>query len=234
MWCGMIALLVGCGHDVVEDVTVALRVGWTGIEVVPAPTGRQALDYVQQLSPNLIVIHTETPDADWLDLLRTMRRFSGAVAVALSRRFDEGELVAAVEAGADDYIHLPLTSAQLVARFRAALRRVSRFTNGDECLATCGRLQMDPARHEAVVNGRRLRLTASEFKLLLFLVQREGRVARKESLRDLIWGENADVYGPCLRKYIQNLRRRLEETPDPKPSIVTVTKVGYRLVDTSS
>jgi DNA-binding response OmpR family regulator len=139
--------------------------------------------------------------------------------------------VAAVEAGADDYMQVPVSSALFVARARAALRRAFRFNDAEERVATCGDLQVDPARHEASVNGRCLRLTATEFKLLLYMARRGGRVARNESLRNLIWGGDAEVYGPCLRKYIQHLRRRLEEIPDCTISIVTVSRVGYKLMN---
>ncbi len=195
-----------------------------------ACTGRQAQEYVRRSSPDLIVIDTELADTDWLHLVREFRRLSGGVIIVLSRQFRESELMAAVEAGADDYMQVPVSSALLVARARAALRRAFRFGNGEENVVTYGDLEADPARHEARVNGQRLRLTATEFKILLFMVRREGRVARKESLCNLIWGEDADVYGPCLRKYIQHLRRRLAEISGSRPSIVTVPKVGYKLV----
>ena len=201
------------------------------MEIMQARTEQQALEHVRRFPPDLIVIDTDLPDTDWLRLLREIRCLSGAVAIALSRQFSEGELMVAVEAGADDYMQVPVSSTQFMARVQAALRRAHRFANGEEVVATYGALEVDPARYEARVNGQCLKLTATEFKILLHMARHGGRVVRNESLRNLIWGEDAEVYGPCLRKYIQHLRRRLEEVPDGKTSIVTVPKVGYKLMN---
>lgn len=227
----MRALLVHGRAGVGHEVLAVLRLGWTGMEIMQAQTGQQALEHIQKFAPDLIVIHTDLPDTDWLPLLREIRRLSGAVAIVLSRQFSEGELMVAVEAGADDYMQVPVGSTQFMARVQAALRRAHRFASDDEGVATYGNLEMDSARYEARVNGRCLKLTATEFKILLYMARHGGRVVRNESLRNLIWGEDAEVYGPCLRKYIQHLRRRLEEVPDGKTSIVTVPKVGYKLMN---
>ena len=98
-------------------------------------------------------------------------------------------------------------------------------------VAACGNLEVDPAGYEARVRGRPLNLTAKEFELLLYLVRRTGQVARHESLSRLIWGDDSDLYGPWLRKYIQHLRQKLAEAPPSNVSIVTVPRVGYKLVD---
>jgi two-component system KDP operon response regulator KdpE len=232
--CSVNALVVGSGGGVAENIDAALRLGWAGIDIVRARTGRQALEYVQKFFPDLVAIDTALPDNDWLHLLRETRRLSGAVVVALYRQFDEGELMAAVEAGADDYLQVPVNLTLFVARTRAALRRAHRFAHGEEGVATYGDLKVDVARHEARVNGECLKVTATEFKILLYMARRGGRVATTESLRNLIWGEDAEVYGPCLRKYIQNLRRKLQEILDCKTSIVTLPKVGYKLVSSHS
>ena len=227
----MRALLVHGRAGVGQELFAALRLGWAGMEIMQAHTGQQALECVQKLPLDLIVIDTDLPDIDWLHLLREIRLVSGAVAIALSRQFSEGELMVAVEAGADDYVQVPVSSTLFMARVQASLRRAYRFANGEECAATYGNLEVDPTRYEARVNGQCLKLTATEFKILLYMARRGGRVVRNESLRNLIWGEDAEVYGPCLRKYIQHLRRRLEGVPDGKMSIVTVPKVGYKLMN---
>ena len=226
----MNAVVVG-GGGVAEDLAVALRLAWAGMEIVHARTGRQAHEYVQKSSPDLVVIDAELPDTDWLHLVPEIRRLSGGVIIALSRQFSDSELMAAVEAGADDYMQVPLSSTQFMARVQAALHRAHRFASDEEGVATYGALEVDPTRYEARVNGQCLKLTATEFKILLYMARRGGRVVRNESLRNLVWGEDAEVYGPCLRKYIQHLRRRLEEIPDGKTSIVTVPKVGYKLMN---
>jgi DNA-binding response OmpR family regulator len=214
-----------------QGLLAALRLGWAGAEIAQSQSGQQALEHIQNCAPDLIVVDTDVPDIGWIDLLREIRHLSDCVTMVLSRQFSESELMVAVEAGADDYVQVPVSSTLFTARVQAALRRAHRFADGEEGAATYGNLEVDPTRYEARVNGQRLKLTATEFKILLYMTKRGGRVVRNESLRNLVWGEDAEVYGPCLRKYIQHLRRRLEGVPDGKMSIITVPKVGYKLMN---
>ncbi|MDO8615488.1 MAG: response regulator transcription factor [Dehalococcoidia bacterium] len=220
-------------NGVLKDVVCALRLGWASAAITYARTHRQSLDCVLLVSYDLVVVDTELRDGDGLNLLREIRRHTDAVVIAVTRRYDEGELLAAVEAGSDDYMQVPVSPMAFVGRVRAALRRARRSSGDDEDAAACGGLEVDPARYEARLNGRRLRLTPIEFQLLLHLTRHDGRVARHASLRSLIWGEDGDVYEPCLRKYIQHLRQKLAEVPDNAVSIVTVPWVGYKLVSSA-
>lgn len=221
----MTALLVHRGG--LTDVVCALQLGWPSTAILHARSSVEMFRALDSL-PDIVVIDTREGS---LELAREVRRRSNAVVVAVSPKYEESELIAAVEAGCDDYMQIPVSAATFVARVRAALRRVNGTGGGDPPdVAACGNLEVDPAGYEARVRGRPLNLTAREFELLLYLAQRSGKVARHESLSRLIWGDDSDVYGPWLRKHIQHLRQKLAEVPHSDVCIVTVPRVGYKLV----
>ena len=223
----MSALLVHRGS--LTDIVCALQLGWASIEILHARTSSEALRVVEACRPEIVVIDMREGS---IDLAREIRRRSNAVVVAVSPLYRESELIAAVEAGCDDYMQIPVSAPTFVARVRAALRRVTP-TGAEQAavVAACGNLEVDPAGYEARVRGRPLNLTAKEFELLLHLARHSGQVARHESLSRLIWGDDSDLYGPWLRKYIQHLRQKLAEAPHSDVSIVTVPRVGYKLVN---
>jgi DNA-binding response OmpR family regulator len=220
------ALLVHNGS--LADIVLALQLGWASIEIVHARTASETFRALDRSRPEIVVIDTREGS---FDLAREVRRRSNAVVVAVSPHYHESELIAAVEAGCDDYMQAPVSAPTFVARVRAALRRANGFGNGTPGVAACGTLEVDPGRYEARLCGRVLRLTAKEFELLLYLVQQSGQVARHESLSRLIWGDASDLYGPWLRKYVQHLRQKLAEIPHSDVTIVTVPRVGYKLVN---
>lgn len=223
----MTALLVHSGS--LTDIVCALQLGWASIEIVHARTPFETVRALEACHPEIVVIDTRVGS---IDLAREIRRRSNAVVVAVSPVYRESELIAAVEAGCDDYMQIPVSAATFVARVRAALRRVT-GTGGERAaeVTACGNLEVDPAGYEARVRGQPLSLTAKEFELLLYLARHSGQVARHESLSRLIWGDDSDLYGPWLRKYIQHLRQKLAEAPHSDVSIVTVPRVGYKLVN---
>jgi two-component system response regulator MtrA len=202
--------------------------GWASIEILHARTSAETLRALETGHPEIVVIDTRDGS---IDLARQIRQRSNAVVVAVSPLYSESELIAAVEAGCDDYMQIPVSAPTFVARVRAALRRVTvKDVEQPADVAACGDLEVDPAGYEARVRGRPLNLTAKEFELLLYLAKRSGQVARHESLSRLIWGDDSDLYSPWLRKYVQHLRQKLAEAPDAGVTIVTVPRVGYKLV----
>jgi DNA-binding response OmpR family regulator len=221
----MTALVVHGGG--LTDIVCALQLGWANVEIAHARTPAEALRTLAARQPEIIVI--DASDGSF-DLARKARTQTNAVIVAISSRYSESDLISAVEAGCDDYMEASVSPATFVARVRAALRRVRVGHSAPGDIAACGNLEVDPAGYEARVAGKLLRLTAKEFELLLYLAKRSGQVARHESLSRLIWGDDSDLYGPWLRKYVQHLRQKLSEAPDSDVTIVTVPRVGYKLV----
>jgi len=225
------ALILEGGGGGFQDVVSALHLGWEGAEVTHSRMGRQALELCRRLRPDVIVIDSPGSDSQWLGLVREAREVSTAAIIVVSREYNEGDLIEAVEAGADDYLQAPINRSVFVAKVRAALRRVQTLGPRENSPASCGDLTVDPDRHEARISGQRLHLTATEFDLLLHLARRNGLVARKESLCSVIWGEDGQLYAANLRKYIEHLRRKLREVPGSPVSIVTLPKVGYKMIE---
>ena len=227
----MKALVLEGGGGGVRDVTSALHTGWEGAVVAHSRMERQALELCRRLRPDVIVFDAEGSDSQWLGLVREARETSSAAIIVISTEYNESDLIEAVEAGADDYLPAPINRSIFVAKVRAALRRIPTLAPQESSPVSCGELTLDPDRHEAGISGRPLPLTASEFDLLLHLARRNGLVARKEALCSVIWGEDGQVYAANLRKHIEHLRRKLSEVPGSTVSIVTLPKVGYRLIE---
>lgn len=223
----MRVLLAHAGE--LEDVACALRVAWPHAEILHIQSGAQVLQAVESLAPSLVVIDTAGPGSD-LRLVRETRRLTDAVIVVLTPEYGETGLLEAVDAGADDYIQRPVHPITFIARVRASLRRAGlSFDGGETEMVSWGDLEMDPARFQARLAGRPLHLPAREFRILLQLARNGGRVVGHQTLSRLVWGEDADLYGAWLRKYIQHIRQKLAEVPSTGVIIVTVPKVGYRL-----
>lgn len=226
----MTAVLVHCGEPGgLRDIVFALQLGWGSMEILHASCPSRAVQLLAASRPEIVVVDISD---GCLDRVKELRRHSPqSVIVAVSSHYEESDLIGAVEAGCDDYMQIPVSPATFVARVRAALRRTAGPPAQEPGgVARCGNLEIDPARYEVRVAGRSVRLTAKEFDLLLYLARRNGQVARHEALSRLIWGEDGELYEPWVRKYIHNLRQKLAEVPHAGVAIVTVPRVGYKLV----
>ena len=212
-----------------EDVACALRVAWPHAEILHIQSRAQVLQAVESLAPSLVVIDAAGPGSD-LRLVRETRRLTDAVIVVLTPEYGETGLLEAVDAGADDYMQRPVRPITFIARVRASLRRAGLSPDGGEAeVVSWGDLEMDPARFQARLAGRSFHLPAREFRILLQLARSGGRVVAHETLSRLVWGEDADLYGAWLRKYIQHIRQKLAEVPSAGVTVVTVPKIGYKL-----
>lgn len=224
----MDALLVHTSE--LESVECAIRLGWDGSVIRRAQTKKEALRQVTDRRPDLIVVDYTSPDSCPLALTRELRRITDCVIVITTPDYDEYQLAAAVDAGADDYLQRPVNPAVFVPRMRAATRRARGLSDAS---ITLGGLRVDPSRYQVQIAGQEVHLTASEFKVLLELARMSGRVATRDLLAEAIWGDESEIYGTWLRKYIQSLRRRICEAPGSDIDIVTVPRVGYKLIVTN-
>jgi DNA-binding response OmpR family regulator len=233
----MKALIVQEGKDdsggEAQRMTSAFHLGWTGAAVLRACGGREALGLVRKADPDVVLVAADGRAADWMRVIRDIRGATNAVVMAAGRECSDADLIEAVEAGADDYIQVPVSGATLVARVRAACRRAGR-SDGCDAVASYRDLRVDPERHEARLRGHRLELTPTEFELLLRMVKSGGFLVKKESLCGPIWGDDScSTCGPTLRKFVQNLRRKLTEIPGSEERIVTVAGIGYKLASSA-
>jgi two-component system KDP operon response regulator KdpE len=207
----------------------ALRVilGDAGFEVVPATTVREALDAVAVRPPRAAIIDLVLPDGDGVEVCRSIREWSDIPLLVLSAIGDEAEKVRALNVGADDYVTKPFGPDELVARLRAALRRVA-TDDQSEPLLVAGGLTIDLAAHTVSRSGEEIHLTPTEFELLRLLVRHRGRLLTHRMFLKEVWGPAYQDDTQVLRVHIANLRRKIEPEVGGPSLIRTEPGIGYR------
>jgi len=210
--------------------TVAPLLRARGYEVLTAMTGRAALDIVERDAPDLIVLDLGLPDIDGVQVCEQVRASHTTPILVLSARGAEGDKVRALDAGADDYVTKPFGVEELLARIRAALRRVESPAPSSEPIVRGG-LVIDRERFRVLRDNEELRLTPKEFDLLTFLAQRPGRVLTHRTILKAVWGPNAVDQPEHLRVLVASLRKKIEPNPSAPQYILTEPWVGYRFAD---
>ena len=210
---------------------IELYLAREGYRVVKAGDGEAGLRAVAEHRPRLVVLDVGLPDIDGLEVCRRLRQNSTIPVIFLTARDSEVDRVLGLELGADDYVTKPFSSAELLSRVRAILRRreLDRAT-GAATVRKLGGLQIDLGRHEVLVDGERVHLTLSEFKVLSLLAEQpESVVSRRELMQHLWASEHVGDEHAC-EVHISNLRRKIERDPSQPERLVTVRGSGYKLV----
>jgi len=210
--------------------TMAPLLRGRGYEVATATTGHAALDAVDRQPPQLIILDLGLPDLDGIHVCRRIREGRAIPILVLSARGAERDKVAALDAGADDYVTKPFGSDELLARVRAALRRAD-GAGGPAGLIARGDLVIDADRRRVTRGTEEIRLTPKEFELLVCLAQHPGRVLTHRAILKTIWGPNAVDQPEHLRVLVNALRRKVEPNPAQPRYILTEPWVGYRFAD---
>jgi len=199
-----------------------------GFRWVEAATGAEALRLANQYVPDVVLLDLGLPDMEGREVARALRQWSAAPILVLSARGQEREKVELLDAGADDYLTKPFGFDELVARIRAALRRVTRPASDPASgVFECGPLRIDHAARRVFVADAEVHLTPIEFKLLAVLAARPGRIVTRKQLLLEVWGPQNTSETQYLRVYMTHLRRKLE--PAGKKLIRTEAGVGYGL-----
>jgi len=206
------AALTGHGHAVFEAASVG-----------------EARDELARHTFSVVLLDLGLPDGDGLDVLRVLRPDSKVPVIVLSARGQEGDKVAALDAGADDYLTKPFGAGELMARVRVALRH-ARDTDAPEVLEV-GAIRIDQPRHEVTIDGKDVHLTPIEFKILVELARQPGRVLTHRQLARAVWGPGPLDQSHTLRVHVAALRRKVETDPARPKWLVTEAGVGYRLRD---
>ncbi|HEY1611023.1 MAG TPA: two-component system response regulator KdpE [Paraburkholderia sp.] len=220
---------------VIEDDRPIRRFVQTSLEgeamrVTEAETGRRGLAMVSGTRPDLVVVDLGLPDMDGLDVIRQLRGWSSVPVIVLSARSGEHEKVAALDAGADDYLTKPFGVAELMARIRAQLRRQNRAAGAESSTIRFGDVVVDLDARSVQRAGEPVHLTPIEYRLLAALARHAGRVITQRQLLQDVWGPSRLDSAHYLRIYMGHLRQKLERDPAQPEHIVTETAVGYRLV----
>ena len=201
-----------------------------GFVVVEADSTKRGLIEAASRQPELVIVDLGLPDADGKVLIRELRSWSNAPVLVLSARDREDEKVAALDAGADDYLVKPFGVPELLARVRAQLRRVTLSASGESSgKVTFGNVTVDLAKHEVTKNDSPVHLTPTEFRLLSALIKGNGRVLTHRQLLIDTWGPGHVEREHYLRIYMGNLRQKLEEEPTRPQHLLTELQVGYKL-----
>jgi two-component system, OmpR family, KDP operon response regulator KdpE len=203
-----------------------------GYRVIEAGTAADALVQASTRTPDCVLLDLGLPDGDGLDVTRRLREWSSMPIIVLSARGREADKVAALDAGADDYLTKPFGTGELLARLRVAQRHAARFRDqAAEPVFEAQGLKVDLAKRQAWRNGEELRLTPLQYKLLAILVRHQGKVVTHRQLLKEVWGPAAVNETQYLRVYMAQLRHKIEEDPTRPALLRTETGVGYRLVD---
>jgi two-component system KDP operon response regulator KdpE len=210
--------------------TMAPLLRGRGYTVATATTGHAALDAIARDEPQLVILDLGLPDLDGIEVCRRIREGRTVPIVVLSARGAEQDKVAALDAGADDYVTKPFGAEELLARVRAALRRTDAGALRAGSLER-GDVTIDVNRRRVTRAGEEVRLTPKEFELLLLFAQHAGRVLTHRTILKTIWGPNAVDQPEHLRVLVASLRRKIELDPAHPQYILTEPWVGYRFVD---
>jgi len=217
---------------VVDDETSIRRylravLGAQGFTIHEASTGQEAVNDVVLYHPDIIILDLGLPDIDGVEVTRRLREWSQTPIIVLSVREAENDKVAALDAGADDYLTKPFSTGELMARIRVALRRASK--GSDEPVFQVGKLKMDVSRRIVTVDENEVSLTPIEYEILRLLLQNAGKVLTHRQLLMQVWGTAYESEMHILRVNISNLRRKIESDPSRPHYLLTEPGVGYRL-----
>ena len=216
--------------------TLARRLSDAGYDVATAATGPDALDAVADRVPDLVVLDVMLPGLDGVEVCRRLRADHPLLYILmLTARADELDRVVGLEVGADDYVTKPFSLQEVVARIRAALRRVrtvrEQLASGpasEEAPIASGDLAIDPVRREVTVGGEPVHLTVREFDLLLFLARHPDRPFTRSQLLQKIWDITYEGYDRTIDSHVQRLRAKIEADPGDPQHVRTVWGVGYK------
>ncbi len=198
-----------------------------GFAVSEAENGQEALNAAVSFHPDIIILDLGLPDLDGIEVTRRLREWSQTPIIILSVREGESDKVAALDAGADDYLTKPFGTGELMARMRAALRHLA--SESEAAVLEVGGLKMDITRRLVLVDENQVALTPIEYEILRLLLQSAGKVLTHRQLLTQVWGTPYQDEMHILRVNISNLRRKIESDPARPHYLLTEPGVGYRL-----
>jgi two-component system, OmpR family, response regulator RegX3 len=221
-------LVVDDEQAIVDAVSYALRAA--GFEVDEFADGESALEAARSTQYDVLVLDVRLPGLSGIEICRRLRGESDVPILMLTAMDAEVDRVLGLEAGADDYVTKPFSVAELVSRVRAILRRreLDRASGGG--IRRVGSLELDVNRHEVRIDGRTIRLTPSEFRLLAFLAQEPEHVYTRREIMQHLWDSTYVGDQRACDIHVSNLRGKIEDTPGRPQRLVTVRGVGYKLL----
>ncbi len=211
---------------------IRLNLEHDGFQVSEAFNGKQAVQRLRDVNPDMILLDVMMPDLDGFEVLEMVREISNVPVIMLTAKGEEDDRVRGLEKGADDYVTKPFSPRELVSRVRAVLRRTEGATGSMHGLIEVDeRLKIDFDRREVWLEGKIVKLRPTEYRLLFHLVQNAGWVVSHDQLLAKVWGYEYRDEPHYVRLYINYLRQKLEKDAANPKYILTERGVGYRFVD---
>jgi two-component system, OmpR family, KDP operon response regulator KdpE len=199
--------------------------------VFATATGQEGLIAAPNRQPNLLILDLGLPDIDGQEVIRRLRKWSEVPIIVLSARNQESEITQALDNGADDYLTKPFSTAVLISRIKALLRRVDKLPGGTQEVFQVGELKIELTKRRVFVGEQEVSLTPIEFNLLCELVRHAGFVVTHRQLLEKVWGASYIEHSHYLRTYMGQLRHKLEVDPARPRYLLTEAGVGYRLYE---
>lgn len=213
---------------------IAKTLNASDYKAVTAGSGKEGLAILTSALPDLVLLDLGLPDMDGIDIIKQTREWSSLPIIVISARVQEREKVAALDAGADDYITKPFGTDELLARIRTAIRYSNKIVddkvNSTRPYSARG-LVVDFGKRLVTVEGKEIHLTRVEYKIVSMLAQNSGKVITYSSLIEQVWGPYADDNNRILRVNMANIRRKIEKNPGEPEYIFTELGVGYRMIE---
>ena len=213
---------------------IAKTLNASDYKAVTAGSGKEGLAILTSALPDLVLLDLGLPDMDGIDIIKQTRKWSSLPIIVISARVQEREKVAALDAGADDYITKPFGTDELLARIRTAIRHSNKIVddkvNSTRPYSARG-LVVDFGKRLVTVEGKEIHLTRVEYKIVSMLAQNSGKVITYSSLIEQVWGPYADDNNRILRVNMANIRRKIEKNPGEPEYIFTELGVGYRMIE---
>jgi len=211
---------------------IRLNLEHDGFQVSEAFNGKEAIQKIRDVTPDLILLDVMMPDLDGFEVLETVREVSNVPVIMLTAKGEEDDRVRGLELGADDYVTKPFSPRELVSRVKAVLRRTEGASGSMHGLIEVDeRLKIDFDRREIWLEGKLVKLRPTEYRMLYHLVQNAGWVVTHDQLLTKVWGYEYRDEPHYVRLYINYLRQKLEADPSNPKYILTERGVGYRFVD---
>ncbi|RMG86161.1 MAG: DNA-binding response regulator [Chloroflexi bacterium] len=202
-----------------------------GYQVIEAHNGLEALEAIRTKLPDLVLLDVMMPELDGFETLRMLREFSDVPVIMLTAKGEENDKVYGLELGADDYVTKPFGPRELSSRIKAVLRRIQTPSPEEAILKIDDRLSVDFNRREVIVEGQRIKLRPTEYRLLYHLIENAGWTVPHDQLLQKVWGYEYRDEAHYVRLYVNYLREKIEEDPSNPRYILTERGVGYRFVD---
>lgn len=223
----MKALIIEDDPEIVESISLAVKIRWPDTQIVSTHLGRKGAELVEPVAPDIVILDLGLPDISGFEVLKEIRSFSMVPVIILTVKGDEGDIVKGLEWGADDYIVKPCGQLELLARVKARIRDMNRYS--DDSPLSYGSLRFNPATRQLLNRDSEANLTAVEAQIIHSLMKNSGQIVIYSDLAEEVWGEEYPGSVDSLRVHIRRLREKIEENPGRPRIILTKTGLGYYL-----